>query len=323
MLRELAIRAGKRALYSVRPPRWPDHVDLTIGYVFHTERIYDARVFDQLMTFCRAYKQLTGKRATATLIPPTNLRLRYELSKAGFPEAAFIDRARALADVSTLGYHGHYWLDEDAYTRAAPKTNGRVQQLEMRRGQFLQAPFKRQFHRDLAWFEQNDLPHNNAYAAGWWTMNEWIVEALFEYGFRVDYSISKSPWFQSEFAAEQLARHGLRTGEVFAMHNAETPEDRGLVFVQNLIGCHTTPFPEDFVRVLNRFLPAGGTVTGVVNSHDYDLHPTFTLRCLERLSKKGVRFFEHHDVLTGHAPGTATPTRVSRPIPPPTAATQN
>lgn len=264
----------KSLYYSISNYSLSGFEQLNLGYVFHTERIFDNAIFSRLLRFCKSFKSLTGKKPICTLMPYTNARVYQESTAALVDEKNYLERTRQLAEVSDLGYHGHFWKDT---SRLYDVTS------EMKKENFSLLAFRSQFEKDIAWFKNNSISHNGAYAAGWWFMNREVLLSLLENNFDIDFSFSHSKWFQNPYAEKNMQENEIKTGELFRFKQG----DHGILCVQNLIGCHQTPFPEDFVRNLLKldFAPNTKVVTGVVNSHDYDLDEVNTLHCIEFLLK--------------------------------------
>ncbi len=102
---------------------------------------------------------------------------------------------------------------------------------------------------------------------------------LIERGFKLDFTFSHSRWFRSDFSYMLLESNQVPPGAPFVIHRG----DRELLCVQMLIGCHQTPFVDDFRRNLASLLGPQRAVRGVVGSHDYDLDAVNTLRALRAL----------------------------------------
>jgi hypothetical protein len=269
----------KRGYYAFDRRRHLHGYQLHLGYVFHTERIHDERVFARLMAFCRDYKAMTGAQPIALLMSGVNPRVRAEMKEHGVSAATYASRAHQLATVATLGYHGHFWLSQEGFTHPWN---------EVRCNNFLQEPVADQMAADLGWFKENSLDTNGLYAGGWWFLNDAVLALLAKAGFRVDLSHSKSPWFRNQASHAFMVQHDIRTGEPFRRIVA----GHDMLFIQNLIGCHTTRFVRDFDRVMARLAPPDYRKwTGVVNSHDDDLVPDRTLDCIRHLrATYGTRF---------------------------------
>ena len=99
----------KKIYYTLVRPELTKDYTLSLGFIFHTERIYDAAVFSRLLTFCKEYQAITGKRALCTIMPPVSLRGNDEMQKASVLENVFIENLKTLQTVADLGFHGHFW----------------------------------------------------------------------------------------------------------------------------------------------------------------------------------------------------------------------
>lgn len=249
--------------------------ELNLGYVFHTERIYNDTYFSRLLRFCKSYEALTGKKAICTLMPFTNARVAHECRSHNVDDKNYLERTRELSTVSSLGYHGHFWTDP---TRLSDTST------EIKKENFSHLAFRKQFEEDLHWFKRNDISHNGVYAAGWWFMNREVLLSLLENQFTVDFSFSQSKWFSNPYSEKSMRENRILAGESFLVSHGE----HKLLCVQNLIGCHHSSFPEDFVRNLLKlnFSKETNKAMGVVNSHDDDLDENNTLGCIEYLMKQ-------------------------------------
>jgi hypothetical protein len=163
-------------------------LNLHLAYIFHTEKIYDDQIFSRLLSFCIAYQDLTGAKPICAIIPPSNPLLRKEMEATGFSEADFCIRIAKLSQWATLGYHGHFYLDEKPlYHYAIHSYNFRYLDLE------------KQFLQDVRWFEENGISHNGIYAGGWWFFNKALLSLLLNNDFRYDFSFSQCKYFYNVF----------------------------------------------------------------------------------------------------------------------------
>jgi hypothetical protein len=255
--------------------------------VFHTEAIYDALTFERLIQFCREYDHLSHKRVICVIIPPSNPLIRQKVDELSGGEAEFIKRLMELKQHADIGYHGHFFLDVEAVE---------VPQSRMLCNNFLQAEFEKQVGRDLNWFVKNDLSHHGLYSAGWWFFHPTLARLLIQNDFHLDFSISPHPWLYNHFSRKLFKKYRIFPGEPFAFR---TKKGRQILCIQNLIGCHESPFPQDFVRHVRKNLdPNHLHVTGVLHSHDYSLMKYYqhTMDCLRYLKNTGcVEFLGAQD----------------------------
>lgn len=291
---------AKRGYYGLHSPRLT-HASYALGYVFHTERVYDDALFEQLMRFCRRYRELTGARAMCALISPANPCQRAQAERIG--QHRYAARFRQLAEVADLGYHGHYWYrGEPVVGRPGDRwfelSLGQVDEFSgMRHQEFHGPSFRAQIEEDLRWFEDHDIALEPFYCAGWWVLHEIILEELARRGFQTDFSFSRSPWFRNIFSHALMGEHSIEAGQPFRLRISQGP----IGCVQNLIGCHSSPLIEDFVRNLNELTrERQGEVLGVLNSHDYDLDFENTLRCLRALTEQDRVRFLGYEALAAH-----------------------
>jgi hypothetical protein len=284
---------AKTAYYRALRPDLLAGYHLSLGYIFHVERIFDRRIHERLLQFCRDFRALTGARVIATLMSGANPQVQLGMQRAGVTDAEFSARLRAIAEECTAGYHGHFWFSPSECEK--PES-------AIRANNFCRAAVASQMATDLDWFRTHAVDTHGIYAAGWWFLNEQVLRLLAENGFSVDYSFSKSIWYRNQYSHRLMNSCEIGAGQPFIKQVG----GREILCIQNLIGCHTTRFPEDFDRNLRK-LSRGGpkTMIGVVNSHDYDLDPANTLRCIEHLlTRYDVRFLSH-DALRARAAATA------------------
>lgn len=248
--------------------------NIKLGYIFHTEKIYNDAIFNKLILFCKEYNLLTGAKPICSLIPPTNFLLKEEMDKCGFSEKDFVTRVKVLSQFSTIGYHGHFYLDNKAeYYNAIHCNNYKYFDL------------KQQFSDDINWFEINDISHNGIYAAGWWFMNNDLFKLLIENDFKYDFSFSQAKFFYNQFSCLFMNENKIKFGDSFFL--TDNNKINKLLCIQNFIGMHNTKYPQDFERIMNSLLPknvdSNNSIVGVVNSHDYSLDFPNTLNCIKYL----------------------------------------
>jgi hypothetical protein len=263
---------SKKLIYTFYKPKLPE-TRLHLGYIFHTEQIFDQRLFAQLLELCESYRRITGKKAICTLMSGVNPLVVEGMKAHAVSPSLYVERARQLGAVSTLGYHGHFWSD----LRRLHEPSSQIKGLRP-----LEPALTTQFKNDLHWFKTNGLDHNGIYSGGWWFMSEQVHELLIQTGFVLDFTFSKAPCFRNPYSQQIMQTHQIRAGEICQV-------EKRLFCVQNFIGCHTTPFVEDFYRNMRKLLTRDGQFEsptyGVVNSHDYDLDLKNTLMCIETLKK--------------------------------------
>ncbi|KAA9327389.1 hypothetical protein [Adhaeribacter soli] len=272
----------KKSIYSFYPKDSLKPYKLKLGYIFHTEQIYDDTYFSWLLEFCSTYYEITGARAICAIIPPTNYLLAQSLKEAGFSESNFVSRLRDIEKVATLGYHGHF------YNSKTPKA-----EFAIHCNSFQLKPLIEQVEADLNWFRKHNIDHNGIYSGGWWFMNAFLADMLITNGFRFDYTFSRAPYFFNLFSDQIMSENQVRIGESFYLESGKGK----MLCIQNFIGAHATPYVEDFDRNLkNLFSPENenGLNVGVINSHDYDLDLKNTLKCIRHLvTDAGAEFFSH------------------------------
>jgi len=252
------------------PPVFDKELSVSTSYIFHTERIYERAIFDRLIRFCKQYRTLTGEKAICVLMTPNNPLVAHGRKQHQVDEVEYLARAHELAEIATLGYHGHFWTDPQNLVPSS----------EMKGEHFLEAAFKSQFESDLQWFEKSGISHQGAYSGGWWFMNRPVLRSLIQSNFSADFSFSYAKSFQNPYSIDLMRKNEISVGAPFRVQYLE----KKMVCIQNFIGCHPSPFLGDFVRNFNRLVRnANPPMIGVLNSHDYDLDDYHTLKCIEML----------------------------------------
>lgn len=262
---------------------------LRLGYVFHTERLHRDPDYACLLDFCQRFRALTGRDAICLVTPPSAPLLAGDLASARFPGERYADKVRELSRHARIGYHGHFTLDPD---------HGTIPLFNVLAPTAVMGAVRDQVEQDLTWFEAAGIDHGGLYAGGWWFQHPELVRILIDRGFRADFSVSPYPYLYNRFSAALLRDHRIPGGASFRLR--QEGGGGSLLMVQNLVPCHHTPFPEDFVRYLRRVVtPGHPDLVGVVHSHDYALpaHMDDTLRCIEFLLAGGARFLDAEELV--------------------------
>ncbi len=290
---------GKHIYYAMRRSPRLDDYRVTLSYIFHTEHLFDDAVWRRLIGFCDSYRALTGARPICTAMSGANAMVAGECARRGIADGLLAERIALLSEKATLGYHGHFYTERAAW--ADPRSF-------IKDANFSADVVAAQMDADIAWFKRRGLDTNRLYAAGWWFQNPSVLAMLSERGFEVDFSFSWAPWFGNDFSRGVMRQNRIAAGQPF--------RSAGLLCIQNLIGCHQTPFPQDFVRNLRAILGEHPRdVIGVVNSHDYDLAPAATLACIEYLMRRDDVQFVDSTRLIAMAEQHAGPATLGRRIP--------
>ena len=277
----------KSVYYAVKSERLHPGMRLRMGYVFHTEAIQDPKCWPLLRDFCGEYKSVTGAEPICTIMTPENARINKQMQDFGVTNEEYVARVRELETMAIIGHHGHYYRDPANYTAAEG---------EIRGDNYDREHLTDQFGNDLNWFRDNDIDHNGLYAGGWWFMHRDLVALLIKEGYRVDFSFTHSPVFGHAWSRSLMREGGIRFGETFRLAS----DGGSMTMVQDLIGCHNTPFVQDFIRHMNKlFNPDWPEVSGVVNTHDFNLDHNyeFTFKVLRFLATQPrVSFWGREDL---------------------------
>lgn len=274
--------ALKSAYYTMKPQTLPPGVTLSLGYTFHTEALYVEDHFRTMLEFLRAYTNLTGKVALATVMSGANPRVRDGARKASVSDEQLAERMKQIGEYSELGFHGHYAFDPEKYSELP---------MQIRGGCYSMEAIRPQIEAELAWFRKHGVTVGPYYSGGWWFQAPELFSHLAERGFELDASVSYSRWFRQANTYPWFRAAGVAPGEPVVIADK-------MLAVQNLLGCHETRFPDDFIRLLRASLgESPRKAWAFVHSHDFDLKPGFALRALERLLNHGIEFKAAKDFL--------------------------
>lgn len=275
----------KKIYYSLFPQSYPEGTRIRLGYIFHTEALYEKKPFDDMLGFLSSYRKLTGKKALATLMSGANPRVSDGIREHS-TKKEFLDRLHAISEEADTGFHGHYVFDNERY---------KEREFQMRGSRYDMALIEKGMDEELSWFGDNGMKIGPYYSSGWWFHAKEMPALLAKKGFKLDASVSYAPAFRQSFSYSFFRDHGVAAGEPALVSSSQGE----VLYVQNLIGCHNTPFPEDFVRHTASLLRGSALkeIYAFVHSHDYDLNPEFALRTIEFLMKKSVEFVSSEELL--------------------------
>lgn len=267
----------KRAGYAIHSPRITLDGTVTLGYVFHTERIHDDAIFSRLIQFCRWYHEQTGTRAVCTVMSAVNPLIEGLLAQHRCTPDRYADRVHELSEVALIGYHGHFWRPGTPFEALFTRKHGYIDSIPV--DEYLE----QQLIADLDWFTASGVHHNGIYAAGWWYLQPRLMELLAGHGLELDVSHSHSTYHQTPQTRELLLQHDIPAGKSFRYRFPTG----SMTCVQYLTGCHTTPFPQCFYRAITRLGAGNGfaeSVSGFVGAHDFDLDYVNTTTMIQVLS---------------------------------------
>tara|TARA_Y100001954_G_C15784445_1_gene591707 strand:- start:816 stop:1703 length:888 start_codon:yes stop_codon:yes gene_type:complete len=259
---------------------------INIAFVFHTEYLFNTTLFTQLLDFCKNYEQLTGNKVINTIMTGINPRIAQGIKQSDINHDTFIDRIKKLEEISTIGYHGHYHIDTNRYE---------LFENEIHCNNYWHSAVEKQLLSDLDWFNKNNLNHNGIYAPGWYFMNKSFMKLLIKNGFVSDYSLSKSKWFSNAWSDTFFKKNKIKSGELIKIKH----DNKIINCTQAFIGCHNTPFVEDFERNLLNLIKDNKSkeVFGCVSVHDDDINVKHTLNCIEKMMKKwDCKFVSHEEM---------------------------
>lgn len=284
----------KKLYYTLVKPDLNQGYTLSLGFIFHTEKIYDEVVFNRLLTFCKEYHSITGKRALCTIMPPVSFRVKDEMQQRGVLEEKFIDNLKTLQSVADLGFHGHFWR---TIQKSFEEKNNQIRNSTYEPAD--EETIKQQFQDQINWFRSANGIHAKSYAAGWWFTNRAIMQLQALHGIVYDFSLAKMKWTSGDWGKKLMQENQIAFGEPFVL---ETVEGK-INCVQTIMGTPNTKFPQDFVRIINTLLDSENRAPiGMITTHDYDLvgdnlqYAIAQIRYLK--TKKGIQFFSIEDLST-------------------------
>ena len=278
----------KNIYYGLNNVKFPQGVTFKLGFIFHTEEIFNPTIHDNLVRFCKEYTALTNSRCICVTMTPPNKRVEKGMKLFSCSNQEYINRMLELSELAHIGFHGHFWHDPKKFEDPdfeISKFNTAYKYEEL----------FRQFEYQVNWFYENNLPHNNTYSGGWWFINKDIIELLGKHKFEYDYSMSKSPNLWNPFSIELVKQNNIMYGQSFY---TEVLNNK-LLHIQNLHCGQDTPFPQDATRFMNTLLEKNmKNVTGVLNSHDYCLDYEYTLKWIRYLAElPQVTFMNHSELV--------------------------
>lgn len=282
----------KKLYYTLVKPELRKGYTLLLGFIFHTEKIYDEVTFDRLLTFCKEYHALTGRRVLCTIMPPESFRVKDEMRQTATTEAKFIENLKTLQLVADLGFHGHFWRSAQKSFEASDN------QIRNSTYQLADDDFiKQQFNNQINWFQRANVSFTKNYAAGWWFTHRTIMQQQMLNDCEYDFSFSKMRWTSGSWGKTLMQEHQVVFGDPFIV---ELPEGK-ITCVQTVSGTPNTQFPQDFIRIINAQLePSNKAVLGLITTHDYDLagdNLTFAIELIQYLkSKRNIQFFSLEDL---------------------------
>mgnify|MGYP000010224830 CR=1 FL=1 len=229
------------------------------GFIFHTEKIHARRTFDQLLKFCQAFIEITGKRALCVTMTPENPKIKKEMNEEHIDEKEFLVRLKKLNEVADIGYHGHFWKSgsesfHDVRNQLKPDTSISEFRNEV----------ADQFEREVTWLRDLGFA-TTSYSGGWWLINPWILQLQKKYGIQYDFTFSQQAWVKNNWAKETMSKASIQFGEVFKS------SDGNVIHTQTLMGCPNTGYPQDFVRILNSSSTSNVNPVGMITTHDYNI----------------------------------------------------
>lgn len=281
MNKEIFINLSKSAIYKLWKPKLSTKRKHHFAYIFHTESLHNPKHFEMMLQFLQDYTQLTGKRALATLMSGAHPRIIAGMAEQKTSELLLVDRMQQIGRFADLGYHGHYAFVPEKFSDVTQQIKGVVFDLKK---------IEAQIEVELTWFKRNEISIGPYYSAGWWFQSPWLYPVLAKKGFQLDASISYSPWLRQINSYAWFKKNNIKSGEPVLI-------DGSILNIQNILGCHNTKYPDDFIRNANALWDHSEDVYNFMHSHDFDLHPEYTLNTLSSLKKQGAKFLDVKELL--------------------------
>lgn len=279
---------AKKFYYLLNNVTFSSSFQFNIGFIFHTEEIFNPAIHQTLIRFCKEYYAITGTKCICVTMTPPNKRVEKGMRLFGCSNQEYINRMHELGEVAHIGFHGHFWHDPEKFEDA---------DFDIRKNNtnYNYEVFYKQFEEQINWFYENNIPHNNTYSGGWWFLNKDLIELLLNHDIKYDYTVSKSPNLWNPFTINLVEQNKIQYGETFYT----SLNNKKLLHIQNLHSGHNTPFPQDSTRFMNTLLKKEfPQITGVLNSHDYSLDFDYTIiwiRYLQQMPQ--VKFLNHQDFI--------------------------
>jgi len=253
--------------------------------VLHVEQLDREACFDNLLEYLSAYRNITGKRAVATVMTPISPLTAARLEGSGFDPEEYARRIAEVGEVAIVGQHGHF-------VRPTPDDEIRP----MHASFFDADAIERQIRFEGEWLIERGLmdPQRKIYAAGWWFMNSRLQQMLIRLGYRHDFSISLSKYSYSHAAWIERRRSGGLGGAIrfdgskmtgAAALSGTAGAGRPLMCFKRLVA---EGLLQSGAGVATKYLTFYG--------HDYDLPPADAIAATHALSKHGFGFFEPEEL---------------------------
>lgn len=282
----------KKIYYTLFKPELAQGYNLSLGFIFHTEKIYDEVIFNRLLTFCKEFQSITGKRVLCTIMPPVSFRVNAEMQQSKATEEKFIENLKTLQHIADLGFHGHFWRSATEHFES-PENQIRNSVYQSSDDDFV----KQQFTDQVKWFKQTNFTPVKSYAAGWWFTHRIIMQLQAWSEIVYDFSFSKLKWTSGTWGKTIMHDAQLAFGEPFVLE----VDGRKIECIQTVMGTPNTKFPQDFIRIINAQLESANKMPmGMITTHDYDLdgdnlkYAIAQIRYLKTLNN--IQFFSQEDL---------------------------
>lgn len=246
----------------------------------HVERLYVPSIFAELFAFCCEYVKLTKKRPLLKVITPRAPLLANSLEAAGFTGENYASLIRQLSQVADIGLHGHYLRGTGE--NAAPCHNYWSDRQTV----------LRQLQDELQWLTERELLTVPAYSAGWWYLDDSVLAALEQVGFKYDFSMSARRYNRSMMGRKMLSQK-CRPGEITQI----SARIKGIWALQ---GLESESVSAGAWRAIMTAFGASSRRKGrsyfSLYGHDWDLKSRTAIDSLRWYRDRGIRFFECADL---------------------------
>lgn len=278
----------KKIYYQINNIAFPKDYTFEIGFIFHTEEIFNPKIHQLLIRFCKEYLLITGTKCICVTMTPPNMRVEKGMRLFNCHNQEYINRMQELSEVAHIGFHGHFWHNPEKFEDA---------NFDIRKNNtnYNYNIFYKQFEDQINWFKENNVSHNNTYSGGWWFLNKDLLSLLLKHDIKYDYTVSLSPNLWNPFTINLTKSNNISYGERFFT----AIEDKKMMHIQNLHCGQGTPFPQDATRYMNTLLSKDFLkISGVLNSHDYSLDYDNTIKWIRYLKNlPQVKFVNHQNIV--------------------------
>jgi len=233
---------------------------LRLGFVLHTEMIYDGIVFERLKSLGASLPF----KPMLCVMTPKNPYIKHAMEQRGVSEVEFNKRLRTLSERYEVGFHGHWCTAVAASAPAADRKHmTRIEKAGFALTIDNPEEIRKQFKSEVGYLAAQGYKPA-VYSAGWWHLNESVVGLLDEHGFSADCSV-RYPYADS-FGKRYITPEKLPPqGDIFYLPPSKQVRELHSVFYLHM---KWWTLVKELLPVLRR---KEGPLFCVLPTHDYDL----------------------------------------------------